>query len=211
MEESTKIVENNNKPNKMSLSKQLAFLAIFVALVVVIQVLSTVLGKIFMVVAPTLVFVPILIAIVTLGFWQGVLLGGVFSTVVLIFTVTGYDSFSLLIFQDQPVLTVIMIYAQGCLAPVIAGLVYNALKNKMEKGSIWIASLLLPVVNTGVFCLGMLVFYKGFLVETFKSDNVFYIVFITLAGVNFLVEFFANVILTPVVTDVKKIFDRGAY
>lgn len=211
MEESTKIVENNNKPNKMSLSKQLAFLAIFVALVVVIQVLSTVLGKIFMVVAPTLVFVPILIAIVTLGFWQGVLLGGVFSTVVLIFTVTGYDSFSLLIFQDQPVLTVIMIYAKGCLAPVIAGLVYNALKNKMEKGSIWIASLLLPVVNTGVFCLGMLVFYKGFLVETFKSDNVFYIVFITLAGVNFLVEFFANVILTPVVTDVKKIFDRGAY
>ena len=195
----------------MSLSKQLAFLAIFVALVVVIQVLSTVLGKIFMVVAPTLVFVPILIAIVTLGFWQGVLLGGVFSTVVLIFTVTGYDSFSLLIFQDQPVLTVIMIYAKGCLAPVIAGLVYNALKNKMEKGSIWIASLLLPVVNTGVFCLGMLVFYKGFLVETFKSDNVFYIVFITLAGVNFLVEFFANVILTPVVTDVKKIFDRGAY
>ena len=131
---------NQENKNQMSKSKKIAFFAVFVALVIVVQVLSTVIGKVFAVVAPTLVFVPILIAIVTLGFWQGVALGAVFSTVVLIFTLTGTDSFSLMVFQDQPVLTVIMIYAKGCLAPVVAGLVYKALKNKMPKGSIVIKS-----------------------------------------------------------------------
>lgn len=215
MEEKQEVISSAENKNQMSKSKKLAFFAIFVALVIVVQVLSTVIGKLFGIVAPTLAFVPILIAIVILGFWQGVALGAVFSTVVLIFTVTGYDSFSLLIFQDQPILTIIMIYAKGCLAPAVAYLVYKALKNKMPKGSIWIASLLLPIVNTGIFCVGMLLFYRGFLlnvdIPSFKGHNIFFIVFIALAGVNFLIEFFVNIILTPVVTDVKKVFDSKRY
>lgn len=213
MEESTKIVENNNNPVKMSAAKMIAFLGIYIALVIVVQSLSTVIGKLFSVVAPTLAFVPILLAIITLGVWQGVVLGAVFSTVVLIFGLTGVDGFTSFVIQDQPALTIILIYLKGCLAPLVAGLVYKVLKDKMPKGSIWIASFLLPIVNTGIFCIGMLLFYKGTLskIPDFNGLNMVYIVFISLAGVNFLVEFFANVILTPVVTDVKKIFDRGAY
>ena len=63
--------------------------------------------------------------------------------------------------------------------------------SSMPKGSIWISSALLPVVNTGVFCVGMLLFYRGYL----SPDNAmgfkdyFYTVFIVIAGVNFLIEF----------------------
>ena len=213
MEEKQEIIGTAENNNQMSKSKKLAFFAIFVALVIIIQVLSTVIGKLFLITAPTLAFVPILLAIVTLGFWQGFALGAVFSTVVMVFNVSGYDGGAYAMFAYSPVLTILLIYVKGCLAPVVAGLVYKALKNKMPKGSIWISSALLPVVNTGVFCVGMLLFYRGYL----SPDNAmgfkdyFYTVFIVIAGVNFLIEFFVNIILTPVVTDVKKVFDSKRY
>ena len=83
----------------------------------------------------------------------------------------------------------------------------------MPKGSIWIASFLLPIVNTGIFCIGMLLFYKGTLskIPDFNGLNFVYVVFISLAGINFLIEFFVNVILTPVIIDVKKVFDSKRY
>lgn len=209
MEEKSK----NTNTVVMSKSKKIAFFAVFVALVIVVQVLSTVLGQFFRIVAPTLAFVPILLAIVTLGYWQGVALGAVFSTVVLIFTASGYDPGSYAIFNYSPVLTVLLIYVKGCLAPVVAGIIYKVLKNKMPKGSIWVCSAILPIINTGVFCLGMLLFYRGYFrlqnITDFKG--ILYTVFIAIAGVNFLIEFFINIILTPVVTDVKKVFDKGNY
>jgi len=193
----------------MSKGKKIALFAIFAAIVIVVQILSTVVGKIFVIVAPTLAFVPILLAVITLGLWQGVGLGAVFSLVAMIFVVTGYDSFSYLMFSDQPVLTILLIFVKGCAAPLVAGLVYNALKFKLPKVSIWITSALLPIVNTGIFCIGTLLFYRGFLLNIFPSNGVFYTVFISLCGINFIVEFFVNLILTPVITDVKKVVENN--
>lgn len=199
---------NQSITKKMSKSKKIAYMALFTALVIILQCISTIVGKVFLVTPPTLAFVPILLAIVVFGIWEGVYLGGVFSLVVLIFGLTGYDAFTYGMIQYMPLVTILLIFVKGMVAPLVACFVYNLLKKAMPKVAIWIASALLPIVNTGVFCLGAFLF-KSHLYAIGLQGNIFAIIFLTLAGTNFLIEFIVNVVVTPAVIVVKRVFDKG--
>ena len=194
-------------------SRDIAYLAILSAIIIVLQSLASFgllkVGQI----SISLSLVPIFLGVVLIGFWGGLILGFVFSTVVLIYALTGVDGFTLLLLQYSPAMatmTVILIYVKGCLAPVVSFLVYHALKKKNSQVAVYVASILCPIVNTGIFCLAMLLFGRNFLLshpEIFVSGSVYYIVFFGLAGWNFVVEFAINLVLSPAVYQVKKIYD----
>ena len=78
---------------------------------------------------------------------------------------------------------------------------------KMFKSGIaecYIASMVAPVANTGIFVIGMLLFFRPVLQAWGGGSNVFVYVITGLVGLNFLVEFFVSVALSPAVAAIDK-------
>ena len=91
--------------------------------------------------------------------------------------------------------------------------IYKALKERNQTLGVITASLSAPVINTGIFVVCMLVF-NGVFADAFVANSYFedaskyiYFILIGVAGVNFLVEFFVNAILIPVVHTVVRVIE----
>jgi len=54
----------------------------------------------------------------------------------------------------------------------------------------------------------MLLFYRSWLINFFGNENAVKIVFITLAGWNFVIEFLINVLISPVIKVVKDLYAK---
>lgn len=99
---------------------------------------------------------------------------------------------------------------KGAAAGFLAGLVYQLVRGNAPETGVrsFVASLLAsvtaPVVNTGLFILGGLTLVRGTLeanlaVFGWTSDSVLLFLVIGCAGINFLAEFAANLILSPAI------------
>ena len=188
-------------------AKNITYLAMLTAVLILLQSLSTfgflTVGGI----SINLTLVPIMIGVVLLGIWGGLILGFVSCVVVTIYALTGVDVFSQALIQYRPFTTILLIFVKGIVAPFVASISYKILTKKSKLVGTWASFIVCPIVNTAIFCLGMLIFYKAFLVGVF-GNNVVYVVFITLAGVNFLVELAINIVCAPVVYRVNKIVNK---
>ncbi len=180
-------------------------IAIFAALVAVLQVLSTVVPMPY--VKITLTLIPVVLGGVYFGKKAGAVLGAVFGLVVTIFTVSGFDGGAYMMFVARPFMTVFICFAKGILAGLVSAMVYEALQKlpKFDKAkSILIAAATAPVVNTAFFCIFLFAFYPEIL-KTWAGDTNILLYMITgLVGINFVVEFLLNIILCPIIgTNVK--------
>ncbi|MBQ3058623.1 MAG: ECF transporter S component [Clostridia bacterium] len=180
-------------------TQKIVFAAILTALVIVLQYVSMALR--FGMFSITLVLVPVVIGAATCGVLTGAWLGFVFGVIVLL---TG-DAASFLAVDFLG--TIVTVLAKGTLCGVAAGLVYKALQGKNKYLAVMAAAITCPIVNTGVFLLGCLVFF----LETIKAwgvaagfTNVTAYMFIGLAGTNFIIELVTNIILAPVILRVLK-------
>lgn len=84
-------------------------------------------------------------------------------------------------------------------------LAYRALKS--ENTAVYLASMSAPVANTGVFILGMVLFFRPLLLNWASVagyDKALAYILFGLAGVNFTLEFTLSVILSPAVATVVK-------
>ena len=66
-----------------------------------------------------------------------------------------------------------------------------------------------PIVNTGIFVLGMLTVFRGVMTEFADSIGMggagaLYFAIVVLVGVNFLVEFAANLLLSPAIAGIVR-------
>ncbi|MBO5358807.1 MAG: ECF transporter S component [Clostridia bacterium] len=180
-------------------TQKIVFAAILTALVIVLQYVSMALR--FGMFSITLVLVPVVIGAATCGVLTGAWLGFVFGVIVLL---TG-DAASFLAVDFLG--TIVTVLAKGTLCGVASGLVYKALQGKNKYLAVMAAAVTCPIVNTGVFLLGCLVFF----LETIKAwgvaagfTNVTAYMFIGLAGTNFIIELVTNIILAPVILRVLK-------
>ena len=101
---------------------------------------------------------------------------------------------------SAPMATVLV---KGTLCGLIAGLVYTALSKKNRWVAIIVAAVVCPVVNTGVFLLGCLLFFMDTLngwaaALGYESAGAYMV--LGLAGGNFLLEIGVNVVLAPVIS-----------
>lgn len=190
-------------------SRNIVFLAVLLALVIVLQLAGTALGNLG-VTAPSLVLIPIVLGAVLLGPLSGGLLGFAFGVIVLLAGVFGMDKFTLILFTDHPFLTALLCLVKGAAAGVAAGFVFRALRKKNENVAAVCASLTAPVVNTGLFILGALLM-SDTLSANFVADGqtVLYFLVIGCAGLNFLFEFLLNAVLSPVIYKVSRIVKRS--
>lgn len=200
------------KKNSFFTAKNVAYLGVLTALVIAFQMLSG-----FMKIGATtfcLVLVPIVLGGIILGVAAGAILGGVFGLIVIIDALIGLDPFTLYLLGEQPVFTVLLCLLKGVAAGVIPALAYKFISKKSKYAAVFVAAVLAPLCNTGVFAVGAFIIMKPIL-DFFAAAGVdttgfspAYIVFILLIGVNFFVELAINLVLAPAVYTVNNVVEK---
>lgn len=92
----------------------------------------------------------------------------------------------------NPFATVFLCLFKTAVAGLICGWIFKALRKKSFSAAIIVASLACPMINTGIFAGGCMLFFLDTLKEWAGGSNVFSYLFLTMIGVNFLVEFAIN-------------------
>ncbi len=189
-------------------TRKLTGLALLTAVVVILQFLGAFIR--FGPFSISLVLIPIVVGAALYGVLAGAWLGFVFGLVVLL----SGDAAAFLVIS--PVGTVLVVLLKGALAGLCAGAVYRALcrvdaqivlmvKGKEKWGvelAVIVAAVVAPVVNTGIFLLGCLVFFLPTVTEWGQAmgfESVGKYMILGLVGGNFLFELLFNVILSPVI------------
>ena len=157
----------------------------------------------------SLVLIPIVVGAVLFGPADGALLGGVFGAVVSVMAVQGQlGALTNMMVAYSPVLTVSVCMLKGIGAGFAAGVIAKAFKKRTFVG-ILLAAAAAPIVNTGIFVAGMLTVFRGVMMEFADGIGMggigaLYFAIVVLVGVNFLVEFAANLILSPAIASIVK-------
>lgn len=143
----------------------------------------------------TLSLVPIVIGAAILGWKGGTWLGFVFGVAVL---VSG-DAGPFLAFSIPG--TIITVLVKGAMSGLVAGLIFKALKSKNSSLAVAISAVFCPVVNTGVFIIGVFVFFlKHFMTDGMTVSALIF----SFIGVNFFIELAVNIILCPAIVRLLK-------
>ena len=179
--------------------RNLVLMAILAAMIVGLQFIGGInVGP----VSITLTLVPIVAGAIVLGPAYGAALGLGFGLIISIFSVTGRDPGGQMVFAFAPVLSWFFCLIRGAVTGLLPAVVYRALKG--GKAAPFLASMVAPVANTGIFIAGMLLFYRPLLEEWGGGQNAIVFAIVGLAGINFLIEFAVAVIFAPAVALVVK-------
>lgn len=187
--------------------RKMTVLAILAAIIVVLQCFCSVLTIPGFNVAITLTLVPILVGAAIYGKGAGAFLGAVFGIVVLV-----TDPTAAMLMAQNLVATAVLCIGKGVLAGFAAGLIYELITRKNQNKmamlpGVVLAGIAAPVVNTGSFILGMVIFFKDTIFgwsTASGSPSFLYYVIIGLCGINFLVELFVNLILSTGIVSIIK-------
>jgi len=191
---------NNSKKTD---TRKMAVLAIFTALIIVLQVFSTFVH--FGPVSITLALTPIIIGGALYGKKAGAFLGFVFGAVTLVAGILGWDGGFVMLLMSQSIIWAVLIcLVKATAAGYFAGLIYECVAKKSEKVAVIAACVTCPVVNTGIFMLFMLTVFKPILESLAGGANVLYFLIVVVAGVNFLIELGVNLVLASGITRIIK-------
>lgn len=141
----------------------------------------------------SLTLVPVVLGAALLGPRAGAWLGAVSGAV---FFLTADAAFWLNLSVSGTILTVMV---KGTLAGLAAGLLYRLLEKRNMFLALLAAAAVCPIVNTGIFLLGCLIFFFDAVVEMAYADgsSVFSFLIVVFVGLNFVFELLLNLLLTP--------------
>ena len=137
--------------------------------------------------------IPICLGAILYGPLVGGFLGLICGVMILVAPSTGG------FFAISPIGTILACLIKTTLAGVIAGYVMKLCKNKTFLGSI-LVSIIVPVVNTGVFAIFTAIFFRsaleGMVAQGLFADTATAL-FLGMIGINFILEIVSTLILTP--------------
>lgn len=175
-------------------TKKIVGVALFTAIVVVLQLLGSFIR--FGPFSISLVLIPIVVGTALYGIGAGAWLGLVFGVTVL---ASGDASAFLAVNVPGTIITVL---AKGAAAGLLSGAVYKLVEKKNKTAATICAAIAAPIANTGVFLLGCLIFFmptiNGWAAAVgIESAGTYMIT--TLVGFNFIFELLVNVVLSPII------------
>lgn len=195
-------------------ARYIAFLAVLVALVVVLQLWGSVIPIGVAGLNLSFVLVPITLGAIMLGPVAGGILGFVFGFVVLMTGVAGTNFFTAYVLSDSPFFTVVTVLLKGIVAGVVAGLLYKVISKKNKYVAVFVAAAVVPILNTGIFILGALCmsgtvqsFVSSYMPD-FDGRNIMYIIVVGLVTVNFFIELAINLICAPALYTVETVVEK---
>lgn len=169
-------------------------IGLLTAIVVVLQFVS--MGLRFSAFSITLTLVPIVVGAAMYGWKAGAWLGFVFGVAVLL---TGDANAFLTVNVPGTIITVLV---KGALSGLCAGAVYRLVSRKNQIVAVLLASITAPVVNTGVFLIGCMVFFLDTVKEWANGTNLAAYMLVGFVGLNFLVELGTNLVLNPAIVTI---------
>lgn len=182
-------------------TKNMVGIGLFTAIVVVLQLLAVGL-RVLGIFSISLVLVPIVVGAAVYGWKAGAWLGFVFGGTVLL---SGDAAAFLAVNVPGTILTVLL---KGTLCGLAAGLVYKLFEKCGKTLAVIMAAVVCPVVNTGVFLIGCVLFFMETITEWGSEigyNNVAAYMVFGLVGANFLIEFVIDLVLVPVTARLIKI------
>ena len=188
---------------------RLVSLGILSAIIIVLQVIATYFPtKPF---AITLSLIPIIIGSALFDEKAGAFLGGVFSVVVITMCVIGADVGGAMVWNANPFMCVLVCMTKGVMAGYVSGLVYRLLNKKSPIAATFVVGVSAPVVNTGIFILGLVLFFRPILSQWSGGSDMLYYILFGLTGLNFLVELGVNMILCPVIVKILEAVKKNIH
>ena len=186
---------------------KLVLFALFAAIVVVLQVVSSYVK--FGPFSITLTLIPLVVGGMLLGPAYGGLFGGLFGLVVFLFCVNGVDVGGAILVGINPLYTALICLIKGIAAGLVPALVYRALRKVNFYFAAILGTILAPVVNTGLFLIGMFTFFKDTLIAWAGGEDLFLYVVTGLVGINFLVELATVIVLSPAILRILQISTKN--
>lgn len=185
-------------------TKNMVGIGLFTAIVVVLQATLKVQIGIFEI---ALVGIPIVIGAALYGWKGGAWLGFVFGMVILL----KGDANPFLSYN--PLGTVLTVLLKGTLGGVAAAAIYKLLEKHSEPLAAFAAAFIYPVVNSGVFFAGCMLFLQNAVMEmngalSWGFGNPVQTIIFGLIGANFFVEIAINMILVPAIIRLIRIGKR---
>lgn len=195
-----------------SQAKKLTYFSVLTALTVVLQLL----GNTVRIGVVTLNFslIPIVLAAILLGVWYGTALGAITGLIILLHCgILGADGFTNVLFATDPVVISLVCVVKTAAAGALSALLFKWIRKYNGIVATVVASGIVPIVNSGLFILGMFciipsLYNAGFLAE---GASAFAGIVVGFVGLNFVFEFALNVIVAPALYRVINVIDRSLF
>lgn len=203
------------KTSTMQKTLRIVQLALLIALVVALQMLSALIPPIGGTVSITLTLVPVVVGGILLGKRAGAILGFSFGLIVMINCINGLDIGGSILWNANPFWTALICLLKGTAAGFFSAFFYELICKKNMRVSdgkriaaTVVAAVSAPIINTGLFVCGMFLLFKDILYVWAGGKNVIVYVIVGLAGINFLVEFIVNLILSPAILRITEVVGK---
>ena len=190
-------------------------LALLVALVVALQMVSALIPPIGGMVSITLTLIPVVVGGILLGKKAGAILGFTFGLIVMINCIVALDPGGNILWNANPFFTALICFVKGIAAGFFPAWFYELICGKGEKAgegrkfaATVVAALSAPVINTGLFVCGMFLLFKDTLYAWAGGTDIVTYVLLGMAGLNFLVEFLINTVLSPAIVRITAVVGK---
>ena len=160
----------------------------------------------------SIVLIPIVICGILVGKMGGFLTGLTFGVITMVGGITGGDVFTATLMQSGTrgfLLTSLICLVKASMAGLVSAIVYKALKNTNQFIATICAAATAPIVNTGLFILGMLSMTDILNDAFLHGGSVIYFLVIGCAGINFIIELLVNLIFAPAIYHLIKAVSKG--
>ena len=178
-----------------------------VAILIAVEIIFQVIGNLITFpagVSLKLSLIPVALGAILFGPWAGAALGLINGLLVLF-----APSTQALFFEFAPLGTVITCLSKCTIAGLVSGLLFKAIEKKNFLVAAIVASLIVPVLNTGIFALCALTIISKAIANMNEGNiNVFRFVFLIVITWNFLLEFLITTLLSPTIAKITKIVTK---
>ena len=158
------------------------------------------------------VLIPIVVGAFLLGPVEGAILGLVFGVMTVVLTVTAPGTMTFILFEDSPVLYCLVAIVKAIAAGLCSGLIYKGLDKPFKGKYIYLrtvlASATAPIINTGIFLIGMVCFFSNTICEKWAGGQNVFVFLVALIWINFLVELGINIILSPAIVRIVDVVGK---
>ncbi len=186
---------NTQTNNKFDVRK-LTGLALLTAIVVVLQLLTTAVARAGMF-SFTIALVPIVVGAALYGWKSGAWLGFVFACLTLL------DAGAFFAISIPG--TIITCIVKGTMAGLMAGVMYKLIEKKNKFIAVLVAAIIAPIMNSGFFVLGCLLFFADYAKQLAGDTNVLVFILVGFVGINFFIELGVNLVLSPTIVKLIRI------
>lgn len=198
-------------------AKNVTTLGVLLALVIVLQSFGGTVS--FGTVTLNFTLIPIVLGAIVLGPVAGAILGFACGVVVLIQVIIAPTGFYLFIWSNDPLVTVLTCIVKTTVAGLVSGILFQWLKKKNQTVAVFVASGIVPVLNTALFIVGCLFMQESILLtqewmiqalgmQEFFGLSPFVFILVGLVTFNFFFEFAINLLLAPALHTVYNVVEK---